>query len=316
MISATIYSDPACPWAYSESPALRVIEWRYGDQLDWRLVLIGLTERSDEYVARGYTPLRGALGQLHYRRYGMPFAPAPKPRVSATARACRAVIAARIQSPGSEWAVFRALQLANFTTALVLEDDEQLHQVLETVAEVDAGAVIAAMDSPEVTAEYEADKAQARTAAGSAAELQGKTATTDGPVRFTAPSIVFASNGTSLVAGGFQPVEAYDVLIANLAPMLERRKPPETPEPLLTQFRGGLTTQEVAALMTHGNDAPDRPAAEAALIELRSAPRSATTRFGAPRASPGGPHCRPCWLSRQIVELSITATVTRLAPAR
>ncbi|HEX4280114.1 MAG TPA: hypothetical protein VHZ27_05070, partial [Solirubrobacteraceae bacterium] len=73
MISATLYSDPACPWAYSESPALRVIEWRYGDQLDWKLVLVGLTETSDQYANRGYTPVRGALGQLHFRsRYGMP----------------------------------------------------------------------------------------------------------------------------------------------------------------------------------------------------------------------------------------------------
>ena len=69
-------------------------------------------------------------------------------------------------------------------------------------------------------------------------------------MRFTAPSIVFQSNGTRLVAGGFQPVEAYDVLVANLDPTLHRELPPETPEPLLEHFRGGLTTQEVAALMT------------------------------------------------------------------
>ena len=62
MISTTLYSDPACPWAYSENPALRVIEWRYGDQLDWRLVLVGLTEDASQYERRGYTPLRGALG--------------------------------------------------------------------------------------------------------------------------------------------------------------------------------------------------------------------------------------------------------------
>src|ERR1035437_5711236 len=30
LVSATLYSDPACPWAYSEVPALRVLEWRYG----------------------------------------------------------------------------------------------------------------------------------------------------------------------------------------------------------------------------------------------------------------------------------------------
>jgi hypothetical protein len=55
-----------------------VIEWRYGDQLSWRLVLIGLSEDTSRYAAHGYTPVRGALSQLHFRaRYGMPFAAAP-----------------------------------------------------------------------------------------------------------------------------------------------------------------------------------------------------------------------------------------------
>jgi predicted DsbA family dithiol-disulfide isomerase len=279
-ITATLYSDPACPWAYSESPALRVIEWRYRDQLDWKLILIGLTESSEQYAKRGYTPLRGALGQLMFRRYGMPFSPAPKARLSATARACRAVVAARLANPSSEWAVFRAIQLANFTGPLVLEDDEQLREVLRAVPGVDADAVMVALDSPEVTEAYEADKAQTRAAAGSAAELQGKTATTDGPVRFTAPSVVFQSNGTSLVAGGFQPVEAYDILVANLDPTLTRQAPPETPEPLLQAFGAGLTTQEVAALMTHGNDAPDRKGAEAALIELVAEGKATRTPLG------------------------------------
>jgi predicted DsbA family dithiol-disulfide isomerase len=268
MISATLYSDPACPWAYSESPALRVIEWRYEDQLDWKLTVIGLTEDASQYVKRGYTPLRGALGQLHFRRYGMPFSPAPKPRVSATARACRAIVAARLANPGSEWRVFRALQLANFNTSLVLEDDEGLRDVIATVPGLDADAIVGALDSPEVTEAYTSDREDSRSAEGSAAELQGKTAASDGPVRFTAPSIVFRSNGTALVAGGFQPVEAYDVLIANLDPNLARREPPETPEPLLERFEDGLTTQEVALLMTRSNDAPDRQAAETALLEL------------------------------------------------
>lgn len=280
MITATLYSDPACPWAYSESPALRVIEWRYGDQLNWKLVLIGLTEEASQYAARGYTPLRGALGQLSFRRYGMPFAPEPKSRLSATARACRAVVAARLASPGSEWAVFRALQLANFTTGLVLEDAEGQRDVLAGVPGINADAIIDALDSDEVTAAYGADKADSRTAAGSPTELQGKAGNTDGVVRYTAPSVIFRSNGTRLEAGGFQPVEAYDVLIANLDPGLERQPPPATPTPLLNHFPGGLTTQEVAALMTAGNDAPDRKAAEAALIELVAEGSATRTQLG------------------------------------
>jgi predicted DsbA family dithiol-disulfide isomerase len=268
MISATMYSDPACPWAYSESPALRVLEWRYGDQLEWRLVVIGLAEDASRYAARGYTPLRGALGQLNFRRYGMPFAPAPKARLSATARACRAVVAARLAQPGSEWRVFRALQLANFTTPLLLDDDAQLAGVLRGVSGLDADAIVASLDDPAVSEAYERDRAEARTAAGSPSELQGKTAQTDGSVRYTAPSLVFGVNGHRLEAGGFQPVEAYDVLVANLDPKVERRGAPDTPAPLLERFRDGLTTQEVAALLAEGNDAPDRGRAEQALLEL------------------------------------------------
>jgi predicted DsbA family dithiol-disulfide isomerase len=269
MISTTLYSDPACPWAYSESPALRVIEWRYGDQLDWRLVLVGLTEDASQYEARGYSPVRGVLGQARFReRYGMPFSTQIKPRLSATSRACRAVIAARMQHPGSEWRVFRALQLANFNSPMLLDDDSHLAEALRIVPGIDPDAIVAQIDASEVVETYRADRDQTRKAAGSAAELQGKTATTDGPVRFTAPSVVFERDGTSLVAGGFQPVEVYDVLVANLDPTLHREPPPEDPAPLLERFPDGLTTQEVAALMAGNNEKPDRATAEAALLQL------------------------------------------------
>jgi hypothetical protein len=76
------------------------------------------------------------------------------------------------------------------------------------------------------------------------------------------------AHGRRLEAGGFQTIEAYDVLVANLDPTLHREPAPPTPEPLLKRFPGGLTTQEVTALLVEGNDAPDRTAAEAALIEL------------------------------------------------
>jgi 2-hydroxychromene-2-carboxylate isomerase len=271
LISATLYNDAACPWGYSANPAFRVLEWRYGAQLDWRLVLVGLTESAEQYLARGYTPLRSAVGQTRFRRYGMPFSPAPKARVSATARACRAAVAARLLDPGSEWRVFRALQFANFTSSILLDEDEDVAAVLHGLDGVDADTIVSRLDDPEVTVAYERDKLEARTAAGSAAELQGKTAQTDGPVRFTAPSIVFEQDGRRLIAGGFQSIEAYDVLVVNIDPTLERRAVPESPASLLDFFADGLTTQEIAALLAQGNDAPDRVSTERALLELVAA---------------------------------------------
>ena len=249
-----------------------MIEWRYGAQLDWRLVLVGLSEDTSRYAAHGYTPLRQTQGQLRFReRYGMPFAGQPKARLAASSRACRAVIAARRESPGSEWLAFRAIQFANFTTPLLLDDDAGLQAALADVSGIDAARVVGLIDDPEVLAEYARDKAETRSAAGSPTELQGKAGNSDGAVRYTAPSVVFeAPDGRRLEAGGFQPVEAYDVLVANLDPKLDRRPAPEDPAELLRHFDAGLCTQEVAALLAAGNDRPDRAAAEAALVALVS----------------------------------------------
>jgi 2-hydroxychromene-2-carboxylate isomerase len=269
VISAVLHTDPACPWAYSAIPALRALEWRYGDQLSWRLVVIGLTEHASQYVERGYTPLRSARSQAAFRdRFGMPFAATPKARMAGTSRACRLIAAARIDAPGSEWRVLRALQLANFSTLMLLDEDRDLAAALRDVAGVDREALVARIDDPDVAEAYARDRAEARTAAGSAAELQGKTASTDGPVRFTAPSLLLARDGSSAVAGGWQPLAAYDVLVANLDPGLRREPPPDGPGPLLRRFPDGLTTQEVAVLMAGGNDDPDRAGAERALLEL------------------------------------------------
>src|SRR3982751_685201 len=122
MVEVLHMTDPGCPWAWSASPALAVLRWRYGDGLHWRHVMIGLTERAEQYEQRGYTPRMAALGQRRFRRYGMPFAPTVKRRMAATAPACRAVVAVRLHAPQREWAALRALALAQFTTRTLLDE--------------------------------------------------------------------------------------------------------------------------------------------------------------------------------------------------
>ncbi|HEV3282647.1 MAG TPA: DsbA family protein [Solirubrobacteraceae bacterium] len=280
-ISVTLFSDPGCPWAYSASPAHAVLRWRYGEQLDWRLVTIGLAEDAARYVERGYTPTMSALGNMRYRRYGMPFALEPRSRMAGTARACRAIVATRLLDPAREQAVYRALQFGWFTTTLVLDEDHQIATALERVAGLDVAAVVASIDDDRTLAAYEADMREARTAAGSPTEFQGKARQTDGPVRYSAPSLVFESAaGTRLEAGGFQPVEAYDVLIANLDRMLERQEPPGEAIAALRRFPDGLVTQEVAAIMAPNNESADRDAAERALLELAGAGAVRRTQLG------------------------------------
>jgi protein-disulfide isomerase-like protein with CxxC motif len=268
IISVTHFSDPGCPWAYSASPSLAALQWRYGDQLSWELVTIGLAEDPEVYVARGYTPDRQAKGYLSFRRFGMPFATAPRTRVVATGRACRAIVATRLLAPELEFAVFRALQFTQFCTTELFDTDAGIAAALEQVEGLDGEVILAALDTPATEAAYQADRAAARQAAGGPTEFQGKAAQTDGPVRYTAPTLIFRhADGRTLEAGGFQSLEAYDVCIANLDVSLKRQAPPVAAVDALRAFPLGLTTAEVAEIMAPSLTAPDLAAAEESLID-------------------------------------------------
>ena len=221
-LQVTHFSDPGCPWAWSASPAIAALRWRYGEQLDWRLVMIGLTENGAVYEKRGYTPGSQARGYRKFRHRGMPFATEPRERIHGTWPMCRVVVATRRLAPELEFAVFRALQFAQFTSNRFLEDPANLRDAIAWVPGIDADAIIAAANDPETEALFEQDRDEARTAEGGPTEFQGKSANTDGRVRFTAPSLRF-SNGelTTLEAGGFQSFEAYDVCVANLDTSLD-----------------------------------------------------------------------------------------------
>jgi protein-disulfide isomerase-like protein with CxxC motif len=267
-VAITYFTDPGCPWAYSATPALTVIRWRYADQLRWDVTTVGLADDPDRYVSRGYTPARSAQGYRRFRHYGMPFATAPRARIPATGPACRAIVATRQMAPEHVWAVLRELQFGWFTTPMVMDEVEALAQCLHNVAGLDADAVVSRLEDPDVETAYQSDKATARQAQGSPTDFQGKAANTDGLVRYTAPSLIISVGGRSLEAGGFQSLEAYDVLIANLDPTLDRRAPADDPLEALEFFTHGLTTLEVAACMTHNLKEPDPAAAEDALIAL------------------------------------------------
>jgi protein-disulfide isomerase-like protein with CxxC motif len=249
-IVAWHFSDPACPWAYSSRPAIARVRWRFGDQLDWRLVMIGLSETAERYERAGYTPARMVSGHRKFeQRFGMPFGSGVKSRLAPSSRACRAVIAAREESMELGYAALRAIQLMQFTTPGLLDDDEHLSEALEDVDGLDAAAVVARIDDPAIVALYEEDTARTRSAEGRPTHVQGRHSSSDGPVRYTAPTVIFETDDRWIEVGGFQPFESYDNALANLDPTLERRPTPERAAEAVLAYPIGLTTAEVASIM-------------------------------------------------------------------
>lgn len=263
-------TDPGCPFAYSGEAVVTALRWRYGDQLDWRIVTIGLAEDSAEYEERGYTAAWMTQNWLKFKRWGgMPFTKAPRSRIAATGRACRAIVAARLESDELAREVLRALHFAWFTSRLLLDRDEAIEAALAGIADLDPAELVARLDDPDVEEAYLQDCAEARSAAGTPPSVQGKTAVSEDGERYTAQTLIFESpDGERAIAGGRQSFDAYDLLLANFAPSLERRPPAETALEAVEAFTHGLTTREVALILAEPGHEPDDDAAAAALIEL------------------------------------------------
>src|SRR5436190_5418263 len=172
-VHITHITDPGCPFAYGGEALVSALRWRFGDQLDWRLVMIGLAEDPEHYEARGYSAERMTQGWLGFRHNGMPFTLAPRRRVIATGRACRVVVAARLESPILARRVLRAFHFAWFTSGLLLDEDDALRSLLETIPGADPDALLRRIEDADVEDAYQRDRTEARSAAGSPAQAQG-----------------------------------------------------------------------------------------------------------------------------------------------
>ena len=92
-IEIDLFTDPACPFAFSAEPVRRRLRWLFGAALAWRprMIVLTLEDGEADKLAEGAPGLQ--------RRYGMPIAAGPYPRAASSEPACRAVVAARRRAP-------------------------------------------------------------------------------------------------------------------------------------------------------------------------------------------------------------------------
>ena len=250
-LAITLFTDPACPFAFSAEPQRLRLRWHYGEGLEWTTRMIILTREPGE--AEG---LAGGAPGLQ-RKFGMPIEPSPYSRPSSSEPACRAVVAARLNAPERAEALLRALRVRRMAGGLI--DDPMLIEAAAGDAGIDPGELAVWAASEETEAALEADAAAARSPAPAARALDHKLGGPREERRYTAPSYEFGGGdgpgGGTIVVPGFTPVEAYEVAVANLAPELERRPAPDDVGELLDWAPYPLATVEVMAITGLGEAA-------------------------------------------------------------
>src|SRR4051812_24954468 len=245
-VRITEYTDPACPWAYSAEPFRRRLSWIYGDQLEWDVRMVGLSDDPRAMEAAGFTP---QVLSDHYRKisrdHRMPIDTRVRERLAASMPACRAVVAAKLHAPEQMRALLRRLRVRPFSGELLDADDT-----------IDGAAPDAGIDPQQLRGwlsgedgqrARDADMAAPREPAPAARGLGGERAhgagapakPGGGPAptpakraggrRYTCPSYETerVADGVRLAVPGFQPFAVYHVITANLLPGLERRENPE-----------------------------------------------------------------------------------------
>ena len=245
----TEYTDPGCPWAYSAEPFRRRLLWLYGQCLEWQSRMVVLAESAEDYAERGFTPERQAAAYAAIAgEHGMPIDTRVRPRLAATAPACRAVVATRLHAPERTAILLRRLRIRNFSGEL-LDDPATI-----AAAARDAGLDPSQLERWSATAAVEnalaEDMAMARRPMPAARVLDHKLANWSGGRRYTCPSyeIVRLADGVRIAVPGFQPFAVYDVILANLVPDLERRAAPESVEEVLRFTGTPLASKEVAVV--------------------------------------------------------------------
>lgn len=254
-VCITEFTDPGCPWAWSAEPFRRRLQWLYGDRLDWSRRMVVLSDDPQDYADKGFTPeTMVAHWATIARDHGMPIDTSVRPRMYATAPACRAVVAARLHVPAAEDPLLRAFRVRNFAGELL--DDPATLDGAAAEAGLDAAQLRAWMREAEVEVALEQDRAAAREPIPAARVLDAKLANWSGGRRYTCPSleIVRRSDGVRIAVPGFQPFAAYDVVLANLVPGSERREPPSSVLEVLEWAGEPLATREVAVVCDIGHD--------------------------------------------------------------
>jgi 2-hydroxychromene-2-carboxylate isomerase len=204
------YTDPGSALAFAAEPQRLQLLWRYGDQLEWELVM---AVRSTERDQNGLDAGRQAAWLRRVRRdSGMPIETRQRRYAAPTVHACRAVVAVRERWPERADAYLRHLRVLIMGGEMA--DDSDAFEIAAERTGLPVRELAAFAGAPEVEAALRADAAQAR----------GR----------RCPSIVLAATGAELADADLDP--------------LDPRPDPADVEAVLAWAPYPLATIEVAAI--------------------------------------------------------------------
>ncbi len=214
------YTDAMCSWAWGTEPKLRLLRWRFEDQIDsWRYVMGHLVE--DEHMPDRDPVAQAPKLQDYWKvvcdQTGMP-RPDPLRRSTTGSRASGLAVKAA-QHLGGDAAehVLRRMRQATFVDGEPADDIERAVAACRDIDGLDVDALAAAMADDDVLKAYQDDTDETRSPNDYVLNLEGDRPgigrareAKDGRMRFVFPTIVVRGNGGEWTVPGWMPYEDYE----------------------------------------------------------------------------------------------------------
>jgi predicted DsbA family dithiol-disulfide isomerase len=239
------YTDAMCSWAWGTEPKLRLLRWRFDDQIDsWRRVMGHLVE--DDFMPDRDRVADAPKLEEYWRvvcdQTGMP-RPAPLRRSTSGSRASGMLVKAA-EEQGDEIAehVLRRMREATFVHGEPPDTPKRAIEACTNIPGLQAEALAAAVESPDVADGYQRDLDETRSPNDDVLKLEGDRPgigrareAKDGRMRFVFPTIVVRSSTDSTIDAevtvpGWMPYEDYErAMFATGARPTERTRSRPTP---------------------------------------------------------------------------------------
>lgn len=269
-IEVVEYTDPLCSIAWGTEPYKRRLLSRFGDHLNWRVVMAGLCHDNSTVEAfQPWDPFKAGQSYLKvWKRVtditGMPYPQDLRYMAVTTDPPCLAVKAAERQGSDVADRVLRRFRESVFLYGTPVDSLEQLTRALENLPGLDLEKLFADIDSEEVAAAYLSDWEETRRPNdyvralpdAETEHLQGGMMVSEGHERYNLPTFIFTGPAGERTVPGYRPYAEYEEALEAVCPgIIKEANATPTSEQALERW-STMTSKELEVVCGSADEPP------------------------------------------------------------
>ena len=259
MIDVVEYTDPLCSIAWGTEPYKRRLLSRFGNHLNWRVVMAGLCRDNSTVDAfQPWDPYKAGQAYLKvWKRVtgitGMPYPQNLRYMAVTTDPPCLVVKAAERQGSDVAERVLRRFRESVFLYGTPVDSLDQTAQALEGLSGLDLARLLRDIDSEEVKAAYLADWEETRQPNdyvrglpdAESEHLLGGMMVSEGHERYNLPTFIFRGPEGERTVPGYRPYAEYEDALEAVSPGITQHAAADpTPEEALGRW-STMTSKEL-----------------------------------------------------------------------